>query len=153
MVHSYFSNLMLTAALGLAACGAPEAKPDSSIGLVLQVHLPSALSRTESRRTRFLARVSRLELQWATKQGKSGSRAFAPGQWDQIALPETGFAAMEGDVLHLTARVWDTSREGVPRLIPALSGRAVLKGGEVARQGPTNIHLKLTLRVPVAEYD
>jgi hypothetical protein len=146
--------LSLVGAGILGGCGGvPPAETQPAGALVLQIHLPAMLSRTETRRQSFVSRVSRLDLTWTTQSGKSGTRSYPTGQWDQMVLPETGFPQSDGDRLHLSARVWDSTREGVPRLIPALSGRAVLKKGEMAKQGPTNIHLKLSLRVPVAEYD
>ncbi len=149
----YFPYLMLVG-LAVGGCGVPAGPETTTPGaLVLQIHLPSALSRTERRRETFLRRVNRLELSWTTQSGRSGSHSYPPGQWEQMALPETGFPEGESDRLHLSVRVWDSNRDGTPRLVPALSGKVLVKGEERAKQGPTNIHLRVSLRVPVAEYD
>jgi hypothetical protein len=136
---------------GLLGCGAGS--DPSGSALIFQVQLPSAFARTEKRRENLLQRAIALELEL---EGRSGWRKrvfFPPNDWGTLVLKDIAFPQGEGDQMSVRAKIWDRERSGAQRLTPALSGTARFKASELALSGPSRFPVRLSLRVPVAEYD
>lgn len=136
--------------LFLPGCGLTSASQKSP--LQVSMHLPSALGRTETRRQRFVQRVNRLEVEVRSREGLQKVLNFAPGNWDRIALGDLSFPASATDALTVRVKIWDSQRDGSPRQVPALVGKATLKAEEMAEKGPTQLHVRLSLRVSVNDY-
>ncbi len=121
--------------------------------IALRLHLPGALSKTEARRQAFDARVTRLELALRSRAGVTQTLSYLPAEWDRISLAEFDFPRFPDDRLTIQAKVWDRQRDGGARLHPALSGRVTVRAQELAERGPTVVPIRLSLKLPVSEYD
>ncbi len=99
-----------------------------------------------------MAGVSSLEIDISTNAGHRRTFHFPPGRWENLTLESFPFPVNDSDRLQVRARVWDL-KAGLPRAFPALTGKVSVTADEVATTGPTQVHLRLTLQVPVSDYD
>ncbi len=134
----------------LGGCGL---RPPTSAAYVLELRLPGLLMRTEARRSRFEARAQNLEVSLQSLSAGQKVFNFPPSQWSQLPLLDFPLSGDPAEKVQINVRIWDRDRAGSPRGHPALSGKAVVRCAERALAGPTPVPIRLSLRVPVSEYD
>lgn len=137
----------------VSGCDSEISPPQTGANLHLRIQLPAALRERPARWERFLARVRFLELRvWSAHTGEQ-RQFFSASQWDKIELGKLSFPETPQDKLHVWASVWDFQADKQPRSYAVLTGKAHITAQEVVSGEPTEILLRLSLRVSVKEFD